>query len=114
MNPTKPGLTPDLTCWDCGATNRPDARECWLCRRRNWRPTPVPADEASQTPPAPPRTRADRAATALTAITGVAIASFAVYAFVTFVLPVLMFFAMIISMLIALYQVCSPFLNAPR
>ena len=28
---------PDLTCWDCGAANDPDASECWLCQRRNWR-----------------------------------------------------------------------------
>jgi len=27
---------PELTCWDCGATNDPGASECWLCQRREW------------------------------------------------------------------------------
>jgi hypothetical protein len=37
MNPSKPQPKSDLVCWDCGATNDPDASECWLCQRRNWR-----------------------------------------------------------------------------
>jgi ribosomal protein L40E len=31
------GPKPDQICWDCGAANAPDAPECWLCHRRDWR-----------------------------------------------------------------------------
>jgi hypothetical protein len=108
MSPAKPDPAPDLICWECGATNRADARKCWLCGRRSWRPAPVVI--GGKKPPAPPGTWADRAATALASIVGVAV----VYVFVTFVLPVLTFLAMVISALIALFQVCSAMLNAPR
>jgi ribosomal protein L40E len=37
MNPPEPQPKSAAVCWDCGATNDPDASECWLCQRRNWR-----------------------------------------------------------------------------
>ncbi len=37
MSPPKSQLDPDLLCWDCGVSNKPNARECWLCHRRDWR-----------------------------------------------------------------------------
>jgi hypothetical protein len=38
MSDPKP--KPDLTCWDCGASNHPASSECWLCQRRDWRNSP--------------------------------------------------------------------------
>jgi hypothetical protein len=44
---------PDLTCWDCGVTNHPDASECWLCQRQDWRK--FPGSQPRQTTSPPPR-----------------------------------------------------------
>ncbi|MGP0067244.1 MAG: hypothetical protein ACLQGP_27075 [Isosphaeraceae bacterium] len=47
-----PKSTPELTCWDCGASNHPGSSECWLCQHRDWRR--YPGVRPRQTiPPAP-------------------------------------------------------------
>ncbi len=47
MNPSEPTPKKGLTCRECGADNPPDALECWLCLRSDWRPDaadrPAPA-----------------------------------------------------------------------
>lgn len=50
-----PKSTPDVTCWDCGASNHPASTECWLCQRRNWRRYPRP--QPMQLQHIPPRSR---------------------------------------------------------
>jgi hypothetical protein len=37
MSQSKRKPKPSRKCRDCGATNDPDASECWLCGRRDWR-----------------------------------------------------------------------------
>ncbi len=40
------------TCWECGATNDPDASECWLCGRRDWHaPHRLPMPMKAEPPP---------------------------------------------------------------
>jgi hypothetical protein len=49
----KSGPSSDSRCRHCRATNDPDAWECWLCSRRDWRGAPVDRPRAPE--PAPPR-----------------------------------------------------------
>jgi ribosomal protein L40E len=37
MSQSKSEPKPERICRECGAPNDPDASECWLCHRRDWR-----------------------------------------------------------------------------
>ncbi len=50
MNPSEPTPKKGLNCRDCGADNPPDARECWLCLRSDWRPDATDRPEPSTAP----------------------------------------------------------------
>lgn len=52
MRPAEPLPKKGLTCRECGAENPPDALECWICLRSDWRQDS--ADQAAPTT-APPR-----------------------------------------------------------
>jgi ribosomal protein L40E len=111
MSRIEPQPKPELTCWDCGAANWPNARECWLCHRRDWKPraSAVSAGRAAsgdERPP-PPADRAEKAATVVVSVISAALVSVAVFFFVTVVLPFLMFCIMVVAVMIALYQFCS-------
>ncbi len=47
MNPRESKPKKGLNCRDCGADNSPDARECWLCLRSDWRPGAAARSEPS-------------------------------------------------------------------
>ena len=46
MNPKEPKSP--LKCWDCGAENDPDASECRLCHRRDWKPGAIAVSARSE------------------------------------------------------------------
>ena len=50
MNPGEPQPKTGLNCRECGADNPPDARECWLCLRSDWRPDAAARSEPSTAP----------------------------------------------------------------
>ena len=58
MSQSDPMPNPNLNCRECGATNYPDASECWLCQRRDWRgpprfstsPKPEPSSDSGHGP----------------------------------------------------------------
>ncbi len=50
MNPGEPQPKTGLNCRECGADNPPDARECWLCLRSDWRPGAAARSEPSTAP----------------------------------------------------------------
>jgi hypothetical protein len=111
MSPMEPKPKPDQTCWDCGAANRSNARECWLCGRRNWKSGAIAVSARSEWSsdelPRPPGDRAGKAATVVASVVSATLISVAVFFFVTVVLPFLMFCVMVASVMIALYQFCS-------
>ncbi len=50
MNPSEPTPKTGLNCRECGADNPPDARECWLCLRSDWRGEAAARSEPSIAP----------------------------------------------------------------
>jgi hypothetical protein len=112
MSQSEPGPKPELTCWECGATNRPDARKCWLCRRRNWRSGAIAVGEGPGAPPGEPPlspgSRGGKAATTWIADVSVVIASVAAFLFGT----VILFVILSIAVMIALSTICTLFLGA--
>ncbi len=98
---------PDLVCWDCGAANRPNARECWLCGRRDWLSSAIRFDElrgaARDELSPPPRNRSHKAAMSLGEAFLLGCGSAAALFFVMFILPLMM----VLSSLISLLRICT-------
>jgi hypothetical protein len=95
MSVMKPGSKPEETCWDCGAANWPEARECWLCHRRDWKSGARAVSFSSAS------TRADDERP--TPVDGAERAAWEI----TVAFGAFLFALLAISLLTALYQTCS-------